>query len=93
MVRALDGGRSELRSRVWLGDILFAETPENYYFAQTMDYLANTWLSRSTRFTEPFVAAYWLQMAQKMACLKTFLQLFKTKAKAEQEAFMTKFEF
>ena len=69
-----NNGRSELRSRIWLGDdISYPETPENYYFAQLIQSISSSSLFRTMKVPYGMGKALHTHCAQEMACLKVFL--------------------
>eukprot|EP01031_Cornospumella_fuschlensis_P038747 gene38747-47109_t len=92
VARKVDG-QTELRSRVWLGDFFFAETPENYYTAQLLTRLANTPLLRSMHLSVDLARQIFEQLAQKMHCLRAFLPAYHAHAQQVQERFLRSFQF
>ncbi|RYG68156.1 hypothetical protein EON64_05795 [archaeon] len=92
IIRQVDG-RTELRSRVWLGDFFFEETPENYYVAQALTRLANTPLLRSMHLSASLAQQVYSQLGQKMQCLRAFLPAYYAQAQREQENLLSSFQF
>eukprot|EP01039_Chlorochromonas_danica_P010245 gene10245-11340_t len=90
MVREVNG-RNVIRSRYWLGDISFAETPENYYLAQSMNFWANGPLARGRVLTKQFAHALYAQVSEKMMCLRSWLPSLYFRAQVDQRAFREKF--
>lgn len=72
MVRESDG-RSELRSRFWLGDITYPETVENIVFARTINYITSFKFFRLMKMPVATARGLWVHCSQEMHCLKEFL--------------------
>lgn len=68
-----ESGKSELRSRYWLGDINYPETPENLLVAGMVNYWANFSVSRIMKIPESTAKGMYVHCAQEMHCLKEFL--------------------
>lgn len=72
MVRKV-GGRSELRSRFWLGDVHKQEDLHNLASARLINYFANTSWFRYFKLSDKLAEALWIHCAEEMHCLKSFL--------------------
>lgn len=93
MVRQEDDGRSTLKSRFWMGDISYPETPENYFVASSINFVANSYLFRWTKIPFATGAGLYRHCAEEMACLREFLPHYFKSAREEQRQFMEKFNF
>jgi hypothetical protein len=93
MVRVVEGGRSELRSRFWLGDISYPETPENFFFASSVNWLARQYLTRLIKLPFSTGQSLYKHCKEEMACLREFLPHYYYTARKEQAEFMEKFNF
>lgn len=72
IVREIDG-RSELRSRFWLGDVTYPETVENIVLARIVNYIASFKLFRILKIPTSTARSLWKHCSEEMNCLKEFL--------------------
>lgn len=93
MVRQESDGRSTLKSRFWMGDISYPETPENYFFASSVNFLVNSYLARVTKIPFNFGLGIYKHCYEEMHCLKEFLPHYYRVAQEEQSQMMRKFSF
>mmetsp|Transcript_28898 Transcript_28898/g.48511 ORF Transcript_28898/g.48511 Transcript_28898/m.48511 type:complete len:309 (+) Transcript_28898:127-1053(+) len=84
MVRETNG-RSELRSRFWIGNISYPETVENIIFARIVNSIASTKLFRMTRLPSSLARSLWVHTSQQMHCLREFLPHFQRAFLAKQQ--------
>jgi len=75
MVRKV-GGRSEMRSRFWLGHVHKIEDPHNLISSNIINWVGNTTLFRWLKLGDSTADALWVHCAQEMHCLKAFLPSF-----------------
>ena len=83
MVREVNG-RSELRSRFWIGNVQYPETVENIVFARIVNSIVSTWLFRLTKVPSATARALWVHVSQEMHCLREFLPHYYNTATREQ---------
>jgi len=72
MVRETNG-RSELRSRFWIGNITYPETVENIIFARMVNSLASMKLFKILKIPSSTARSLWVHTSQEMHCLREFL--------------------
>eukprot|EP00598_Pedospumella_elongata_P001115 CAMPEP_0184981552 /NCGR_PEP_ID=MMETSP1098-20130426/11214_1 /TAXON_ID=89044 /ORGANISM="Spumella elongata, Strain CCAP 955/1" /LENGTH=299 /DNA_ID=CAMNT_0027505117 /DNA_START=79 /DNA_END=978 /DNA_ORIENTATION=- len=84
MVREVNG-RSELRSRFWIGNVQYPETVENIVFARIVNSIVSTWLFRITKIPSSTARALWVHCSQEMHCLREFLPHYYQAARRDQE--------
>lgn len=83
MVREVDG-RSELRSRIWLGD--YNRVDDNSVLpVWAVNSLGNSKIFRYTKAPAPMVKSMWTSLFQEMQCLRRFLPHFYD-AECERQA-------
>ena len=85
IVREVDG-KSELRSRFWLGDIHYPETVDNLAYARIVNSIANTYLARIIKIPILSAKGLWIHCSEEMHCLKEILpDFYKRNYKGNQE--------
>ena len=94
MVREVNG-RSELRSRFWLGNIVYPETVETILFARVVNTIVSTWLFKILQIPTATARGLWVQCSQEMHCLREFLPHYyrvcrEERGQAGKEAFRLK---
>ncbi len=91
MVREING-RSELRSRFWIGDeISYPETPENYYFAQLVQSVSSSFIFKTFKIPYDTGKNTYVPCSQEMACLAKFLPHYYKVKTEEMKEFQKKF--
>lgn len=75
MVREVNG-RSELRSRFWIGNLAFPETVENIIFARLINSIITTRLFKMVKVPSSTARGLWVHCSQEMHCLREFLPHF-----------------
>jgi len=77
IVREIDNnGNSELRSRFWLGDIHYPETSDNIVFANMINSITNTYISRLIKTPISLAHGILKHCSEEMNCLKEILPDF-----------------
>jgi len=67
-------GRSELRSRFWIGNDVQVKNPTVYpFFSGVVNYVSNQWWYKYFRLPKSTARGLWIHCAQEMQCLKEFL--------------------
>jgi hypothetical protein len=84
MVREVNG-RSELRSRFWVGNVAYPETVENIIFARTVNAVANTRLFKLLKIPTSTARALWVHSSQEMHCLREILPHFYRTCQEQRE--------
>jgi hypothetical protein len=84
MVREVNG-RSELRSRFWVGNVAYPETVENIIFARTVNAVANTRLFKLLKIPTSTARALWVHSSQEMHCLREILPHFYRSCQEQRE--------
>lgn len=93
MVREING-RSELRSRYWVGNLAYPETVENIIFARSLNAVVNTRLFKILKMPASTARDLWVHCSQEMHCLREFLPHFyrnQTETQQGDTAAMTMF--
>eukprot|EP00428_Durinskia_dybowskii_P071416 CAMPEP_0170410744 /NCGR_PEP_ID=MMETSP0117_2-20130122/30053_1 /TAXON_ID=400756 /ORGANISM="Durinskia baltica, Strain CSIRO CS-38" /LENGTH=308 /DNA_ID=CAMNT_0010668297 /DNA_START=25 /DNA_END=948 /DNA_ORIENTATION=- len=75
LVREVNG-RSELRSRFWVGNIVYPETVENIMFARTVNAIVSTSLFKMWKVPSTTARGIWQHCSEEMHCLREFLPHF-----------------
>jgi hypothetical protein len=88
-----EGGRSILHSHFWMGDVAYPETPENYFFAETVNFIANTYLFRVSKVPYTTGLGIYKHCAEEMACLREFLPHYYQAQLAANNEFIERFNF
>lgn len=72
IVREING-RSELRSRFWIGNLSYPETVENIVFARVVNTIMSSSLFKTFKIPSTTARSLWIHCSQEMHCLREFL--------------------
>lgn len=94
MVRQLPDGRSELRSRFWVGsDVLYDETPESFFTAHFVNFISKFYLFKLVKIPFQYGRDIYKHCSEEMNCLKEFLPHYFEAAKKDHRRFQEKYKF
>jgi len=86
-------GRSELRMRFWYGEYYHQETPENYYYAQWMNYLTSFPFYRAQLCPISLAKALHTHFTEEMTCLRDMLPVYYKECQQANQTFQQTFKF
>ena len=75
-------GESECRTRIWLGDMVYPETLDNFLYARCMNYIGSSPLYKSWKFSQSVAYAIYTSFSEEMNALTSFLPHYYSSTKS-----------